>query len=84
MLDVMVAADQGCGCSNLFFRREVGIWKSTPLQPLHNLNVCSHGPQNGFRAVTDSKVKRGIEVIGVARGQRTAGKTHGGRQTPEP
>ena len=29
MLDVMVAADQGCGCSELLFRREVGIWKTT-------------------------------------------------------
>ena len=29
MLDVMVAADQGCGCSDLLFRREVGIWKTT-------------------------------------------------------
>lgn len=29
MLDVMVAADQGCGCSDLLFRREVGIWKIT-------------------------------------------------------
>lgn len=29
ILDVMVAVDQGCGCSDLFFRREVGIWKTT-------------------------------------------------------
>lgn len=29
MLDVMVAADQACGCSDLLFRREVGIWKTT-------------------------------------------------------
>lgn len=29
ILDVMVAADQGCGCSDLFLRREVGIWKNT-------------------------------------------------------
>lgn len=29
MLDVMLAADQGCGCSDLLFRREVGIWKTT-------------------------------------------------------
>lgn len=29
ILDVMMAGDQGCGCSDLFFRREVGIWKTT-------------------------------------------------------
>lgn len=29
MLDVMVAADQGCGWSEMLFRREVGIWKTT-------------------------------------------------------
>lgn len=29
ILDVMVAADQGCGCSALLFSREVGIWKTT-------------------------------------------------------
>lgn len=29
MLDVMVAVDQGCGCSDLLFKREVGIWITT-------------------------------------------------------
>lgn len=29
ILDVMVAADQGCGCSDSLFSREVGIWKTT-------------------------------------------------------
>lgn len=37
---------------------------------MHNLNVFSHGPQNGLWTVTGSKVKRGIEVIGVKRGQQ--------------
>lgn len=29
MLDVMVAVDQGCGCSDLLFKREVVIWIPT-------------------------------------------------------
>lgn len=29
MLDVMVAVDQGCGCSDLLLKREVVIWIPT-------------------------------------------------------
>lgn len=39
MLDVMVAVDQGCGCSDLLLKREVVIWIPTCEDRMSVINI---------------------------------------------